>query len=112
MQIDDKTGGTQVARQSSKVSAAKAPVVPADSHATVQGEGDYEAARRHRESATGFVRSHDIEAEAREAAPRTPDDARAMLEAERKGRARTRGEDRRDVMQETGSDAPEDHKDT
>jgi hypothetical protein len=78
----------------------------------VQGEGDYEAARRHRESATGFAGSHDIEAEARDAAPRTPEDARALLEAERLGRERTRGEDRRDVMSDAGIDAPADRKDT
>jgi len=76
----------------------------------IQGEGDQDAARRHRESATEFARSHDVEAEARDAAPGTPEEARALLEAERQGRERARGEDRRDVMQEVEIDSPQDDK--
>lgn len=108
MQTNDKSSRTESARTAPKPPASKAPHVPSAGQGEVQGEGDYDAARRHRESASGFVRSHDIEAEARAAAPRNAEDARALLEAERKGRERTRGEDRRDVMQETGHNAHED----
>lgn len=76
----------------------------------VQGEGDYDAARRHRKAATEFARSHDVEAKAREAAPDTPEDARALLEAERKGRARARGEDRRDLRRDDEVGSPQDDK--
>jgi hypothetical protein len=78
----------------------------------LQGEGDYDAARRHRDSASEYASSHDIEAEARAAAPKTPGDASALLEAERQGRARARGEDRRDVMQDAEIDSPQDDKAT
>jgi hypothetical protein len=110
MTTHDKSVGTQPARTAPQPRDDRSARVPPAGQDPVQGEGDYEAARRHRESATGFVRSHDIEAEAREAAPRTADDARALLEAERQGRARTRGEDRRDVMQENVDDAAEEPK--
>ncbi len=69
-------------------------------------------ARRHRDSATEFARSHDVEAAARDAAPESPEEARSLLEAERQGRARTRGEDGRDVMQDVAIDSPQDDKAT
>jgi hypothetical protein len=78
----------------------------------VQGEGDYEAARRHREAATEFTRSHDVEEAARDAAPRSPEQGRELLEAERKGRERARGEDRRHVMDEEAINSPQDNKAT
>lgn len=79
---------------------------------SVQGEGDYEAARRHREAATRFVRGHDVERAAREAAPRSPGEARELAAAERVGRGESRGEDRHDVMQEAAIDSPADDKAT
>ena len=78
----------------------------------IQGEGDYDAARRHRAAATEHARRHDVEEEARAAEPSTPEEAREMQEAEREGRRRTRGEDRRDVMQESAIDSPADDKAT
>lgn len=79
---------------------------------TVQGEGDYDAARRHREAATGFARDHDVERAAREAAPASPEEAQELLRSERAGRRHSRGEDRRDVMQEAAIDSPSDDKAT
>ncbi len=80
--------------------------------ARLQGEGDYEAARRHRQSASDYAQNHDVVSEARDAAPKSPDEARDMLEAERRGRARARGEDRRDVMQDAEIDSSSDDKAT
>lgn len=51
----------------------------------VQGEGDYEAARRHRKGAEQFANTHDPERVAREAKPRTPEEARELKRAEQEG---------------------------
>jgi hypothetical protein len=56
----------------------------------VQGEGDYEAARRHRESAENFVQSGRVAPAAEEAAPADGAEARELEEAEREGRSHAR----------------------
>ena len=53
----------------------------------LQGEGNYDAARRHRESAEKFVKSGAVEPAAREAAPHTIDEAREMRDAEQAGKS-------------------------
>lgn len=58
---------------------------------SVQGEGDYRSARRHRRDVEEFVAQNDIEKLARKAAPRSDAEQREMLEAERKGRSRAKG---------------------
>lgn len=63
---------------------------PAASSPTLQGEGDYAAARRYRADVEGFVKGHDVEAEARAAAPRDAAEARELADAERQGKARSR----------------------
>ena len=63
----------------------------------VQGEGDYEAARRYREEVKEFVDKADIDKAAQEAAPKTPDQQREMDQAERIGRARSKGGKERDM---------------
>jgi hypothetical protein len=57
----------------------------------VQGEGDYRAARRHRRKLRQFIATSDTQELAREAAPRSEAEQRDMLEAERQGRAGTKG---------------------
>ena len=52
----------------------------------LQGEGNYDAARRHRQSAEKFVKSGAVEPAARAAAPHDIDDARALRDAEEAGR--------------------------
>ncbi len=52
----------------------------------VQGEGDYEAARRHRESAERFVESGAVPSAARSAAPASAEEAEALEDAEAAGR--------------------------
>jgi hypothetical protein len=59
----------------------------------VQGEGDYEAARRYNEAARDHARSADVEGEARDAQPTDEREERALQEAEDVGRARALDED-------------------
>jgi hypothetical protein len=56
----------------------------------VQGEGDYEAARRYREEVKEFVDKADIDKAAHDAAPRSTDEQREMDEAERTGRSHSK----------------------
>ena len=59
----------------------------------VQGEGDYDAARRFNESAKRFVAEHNVENAAHDASPKSPEEARELQEAERKGLEHAKGED-------------------
>jgi hypothetical protein len=63
----------------------------------VQGEGDYEAARRYRDKVTEFVRHSDVEELARHSPPLSAREARNNALAEEQGRARSKGEDPADV---------------
>ena len=60
----------------------------------VQGEGDYEAARRHRQGAENYVEHADVDKAAHEAAPKSPEEQKQMDEAEQKGRERAKGQGR------------------
>jgi hypothetical protein len=53
----------------------------------VQGEGNYEAAREYDEAQHKFVESGRVDDAARAAAPKTPEEARAMEQAEREGKS-------------------------
>jgi hypothetical protein len=52
------------------------------------GEGNYEATRRYNEGLKDHVEHHDVEKEARDAAPRSEAERQEMEEAERAGRSR------------------------
>jgi hypothetical protein len=56
----------------------------------VQGEGNYDAARRYRAGVEKFVRTTDVAAAARAAAPRNESEAEELEAAEEEGRARGR----------------------
>ena len=56
------------------------------------GEGNYKATRQYNVGMKEHVQNHDIEQEARDAAPRGPAEEKEMLEAERIGRSKSRGE--------------------
>jgi len=56
----------------------------------IQGEGDYESARRYRKDVEQFVAENDTEELAREAAPHSAEEADEMLDAEREGRSRSK----------------------
>jgi hypothetical protein len=63
---------------------------------TVQGEGDYEAARRYRQEVTDFVAKADVDALARAAAPSSAKEARDLALAQDRGRDRSKGDDAAD----------------
>ena len=56
------------------------------------GEGNYKATRQYNEGLKEHVENHDIEREARDAAPHSADEEREMEQAERIGRSKSRGE--------------------
>ena len=56
----------------------------------VQGEGDYEAARRYRKDVQDFVQSQDVEHAAHEAEPRSREEAEQLKRAEDEGRSHAR----------------------
>jgi hypothetical protein len=62
----------------------------------VQGEGDYQAARRYRREVSDFVSKADVDALAREAAPASAKEARDLALAEERGRDRSKGDDAAD----------------
>jgi hypothetical protein len=75
--------------------AAKDKTPPAASNGgKLQGEGDYEAARRYDEKLRDHVKNHDIEREARDAEPSGEAEARELERAEEKGKRRAKEEDR------------------
>jgi hypothetical protein len=57
------------------------------------GEGNYKAARQYNEGLKEHVEHHDIEKEARDAAPRSAAEEKEMEEAERIAKSRARGDD-------------------
>lgn len=68
----------------------KADKADKDRDSRVQGEGDYQAARRHRRKVEQFVATSDTEQLAREAAPHSEAEHKEMLDAERHGKARAK----------------------
>jgi hypothetical protein len=59
----------------------------------VQGEGDYKATRRHRESVRTFVKSGKVAEAVHDAAPKTTQEEQALTDAERVGESHSKGED-------------------
>jgi len=57
------------------------------------GEGNYKATRDYNRGLKDHVEHHDIEREARDAAPRSPSEEKEMEEAERIGKSKARGDD-------------------
>lgn len=60
----------------------------------VQGEGNYEAARRYDEKLRDHVQHHDVEREARDAEPTSAGEEREMEQAEEIGKRRAKEEDK------------------
>jgi hypothetical protein len=61
--------------------------------AEVQGEGNYEASRRHQRAAHEFAASQDTEKLARDAAPRNAAEQEELERAEREGRSHAADEE-------------------
>jgi hypothetical protein len=56
----------------------------------IQGEGDYESARRYRRDVEDYVKTADIDRAAREAEPDNPEEARELEKAEEIGKSRAK----------------------
>ena len=61
------------------------------------GEGNYKATRDYNRGMKDHVEHHDIEKEARDAAPRNASEEKEMEEAERIGRSKARGSEESDL---------------
>jgi hypothetical protein len=59
----------------------------------VQGEGDYESAKKFDDQEAAFVKSGRVDQAARDAAPKSPREAEEMSKAEEAAKRRSRGED-------------------
>jgi len=59
----------------------------------IQGEGNYDAARRYNEATREHARSGNVEREARDAKPGSTEEARDLERAEQEGRSRASEED-------------------
>ena len=57
------------------------------------GEGNYEATRQYNKGVKDHMEHHDVEREARDAAPRSASEEKDMQDAEREGRSRSKGGD-------------------
>lgn len=64
-----------------------------DPKGQVQGEGDYEAARRHRKRVSDFIENNDVEKAAVRAAPESAAEAEELEDAEAEGKSHAKGED-------------------
>lgn len=64
------------------------------SKSKIQGEGDYDSARKYDEQAHAFAASGKVEQAAKAAAPRTAQEQDEMRKAEAEGRARAKGQPR------------------
>lgn len=81
---------------SSSDAKSKSPAESASQQSSgqaLQGEGNYDAARRHRESAEDFVDSGKVDEAAHNAAPKNQAEQDEMIEAERTGKSHSKGED-------------------
>ena len=63
----------------------------------VQGEGDYEAARRYREEVKEYLERSNVDERARAAKPDTAKQERELALAEEQGKTRSKGDDPVDV---------------
>jgi hypothetical protein len=66
------------------------------------GEGNYKATRQYNEGLKEHVQNHDIEKEARDAAPKSAQEEKEMEDAERIGKSRARGGDSKDAPENPG----------
>jgi len=57
------------------------------------GEGNYAATRQYNKGVKDHMENHDVEREARDAAPRSKSEEKDMQDAEREGRSRAKGGD-------------------
>ena len=63
-----------------------------DNKDQVQGEGDYDAARRYDKSVEQFAKSGKVEPAAKAAAPKSKEEADELKQAEETGKSHSKGE--------------------
>lgn len=83
--------------QSSSTPPAPSAAEAAPPSGAVQGEGDYEAARRYRKEVDEFLAHADVEKVAQRAAPKSALEARELALAEDRARRRSKGDEPTDV---------------
>lgn len=66
---------------------------PPKTKSEVQGEGDYQAARRYNEGTREFVKDEDVAEAARDAEPQSASEEQQLERAEQAGRQRAKDED-------------------
>jgi len=59
----------------------------------IQGEGDYESAKKFDDAQAAFVKSGKVDQAARDAEPKSDAEAQDMQNAEETGKSRAKGED-------------------
>lgn len=70
------------------------PQMPGNSDSSkVQGEGDYESARRYDQAQQDFVKSGKVDEAARKAKPQSEAERKEMEQAEKTGLSHSKGED-------------------
>jgi hypothetical protein len=79
------------------MSAEKPPVDKSKNQSQVQGEGDYESARRFRKDSEEFLKTADVPDLARRAAPHSKEEAEELKKAEEVGRSRRADQPRTDT---------------
>ena len=81
------------ATEQAKADAApgSADTAGADNNPAMQGEGNYTAARRHRESVEAFIDAGKVAPAADKAAPANAAEAQALKDAEAQGRKHAKG---------------------
>jgi hypothetical protein len=89
--MNDKTI-RRVRPSATEEAAPSTPHVPLPSSVALQGEGDYESARRYNAEQQKFVAEHDMNALADAAAPSSEEEAASMARAEERGRERSKGD--------------------
>jgi hypothetical protein len=88
---------SQKIQTQSKQSRADSPKPASGAPEGVQGEGNYDAARRYRDNVNEFLTHADVEEIAQRAAPASALEARELALAAEKGQLRSRGDDPADV---------------
>jgi hypothetical protein len=79
---------------------------PNTSKSGIQGEGDYDSAKKYDEQARAFAESGKVEQAARAAAPRNAQEQEDMRRAEREGRSHAKGDPKGGRDEEPGRPKP------
>jgi len=104
MSTEKRNDPSQQQQQSGKRPAGQQQQEPASGEGQQYGEGSYSGTRQYNEALKDHVEHHDIEREARDAAPRTAAEEKEMEDAERIAASRAR-------PGKGSPDDPEDEKD-